>query len=178
MPLREADRRGRAVRGGKGLLERDQALSAIDDVLEAANAGTGRALLISGHPGMGKTRLHEATLDEARRADMHVLRASGSELEHNLAFGVAAQLLRSLLSQLPDTQRTRLLEQAPRRVRTLEDPGDQDAEPAGGEDLAVSHGLFALIASAAETAPVLVAIDDLHWTDLASLEFALHLLHR
>ena len=89
MPLREADRRGRAVRGGKGLLERDQALSAIDDVLEAANAGTGRALLISGHPGMGKTRLHEATLDEARRADMHVLRASGSELEHNLAFDMS-----------------------------------------------------------------------------------------
>src|SRR5258707_12870483 len=101
MPLREADRRGRAVRGGMGLLERDSALATIDGVLDSVSAGNGRALLISGHPGMGKTRLHEATLDAARARGLQVLRASGSELEQNLAFGVAGQLLRSLLSELP-----------------------------------------------------------------------------
>jgi DNA-binding CsgD family transcriptional regulator len=178
MPLREADRRGRAVRGQKGLLEREQALAAIGELLDGASAGAGSALLISGHPGMGKTRLHEATLDEARRRDLLVLRASGSELEQNLAFGLAAQLLRSLLGQLPDTQRTRLLEQAPSRVRTLEGVGGQDSEPDGREDLAVSHGMFALIAGAAESTPAVIAIDDLHWCDLASLEFVLYLLHR
>ncbi len=178
MPLREADRRGRAVRGQKGLLERDRAFAAIADVLGAAGAGAGSALLVSGHPGMGKTRLYEATLDEARRRDLLVLRASGSELEQNLAFGLAAQLLRSLLGQLPDPQRTRLLEQAPSRVRTLEGIGEQDAEPDGSEDLAVSHGLFALIAGAAESTPAAIAIDDLHWCDFASLEFVLYLLHR
>src|SRR5437660_4290790 len=140
MPLREADRRGRAVRGRKGLLERDDALAAIHDLLDAATQGAGRTLLISGHPGMGKTRLHEATLDEARRRNLVVLRASGSELEQNLAFGVAAQLLRSLLNDLPTTQRAVLLEQAPSRVRTLEGLGEQDSEPEAGDDLAVSHG--------------------------------------
>jgi DNA-binding CsgD family transcriptional regulator len=178
MPLREADRRGRAVRGGTGLLEREDALETIGGVLDDARAGTGRALLISGHPGMGKTRLHEATLDEARRRQLLVLRASGSELEQNLAFGGAAQLLRSLLNELPSTQRTVLLEQAPSRVRTLEGLGEQDSEPEAGEDLAVSHGLFTLIASAAESRPAVVAIDDLHWCDLASLEFAHYLLRR
>ncbi|HEY1592595.1 MAG TPA: AAA family ATPase [Solirubrobacteraceae bacterium] len=178
MPLREADRRGRAVRGQNGLLEREDALIAIGAVLDDARAGVGGALLISGHPGMGKTRLHEATLDEARRRELLVLRASGSELEQNLAFGLAAQLLRSLLGQLPDTQRTRLIEHAPSRVRRLEGIGETDAEPDGSEDLAVSHGLFALIAGAAESAPAVIAIDDLHWCDLASLEFVLYLLHR
>src|SRR5438105_2931267 len=178
MPLREADRRGRAVRGRKGLLERDDALAAIGEALSAAGADTGRGLLISGHPGMGKTRLYEATLDEARRRDFLVLRASGSELEQNLAFGVAAQLLRSLLADLPGPQRTRLLEQAPSRVRTLEGVAEQGSEPDAGEDLAVSHGLFALLASAAEPTPAVVAVDDLHWCDLASLEFILYLLHR
>ena len=110
MPLREADRRGRAVRGGTGLLEREDALETIGGLLDDAGAGTGRALLISGHPGMGKTRLHEATLDEARRRELLVLRGSGSELEQNLAFGGAAQLLRSLLNELPSTQRTVLLD--------------------------------------------------------------------
>ena len=178
MPLREADRRGRRMRGGTGLLEREDTLAAIGDVLEAAVAGVGAGLLISGHPGMGKTRLHEATLDEARRSDVLVLRAAGSELEQNLAFGVAAQLLRSMLSELPSTRRTLLLEQAPRAVRTLEGLAEQEVEPGAGEDLAVSHGLFALIASAAESRPAVVALDDLHWADSASLEFVLYLLHR
>src|SRR5947209_10415198 len=161
MPLREADRRGRAVRGETGLLERDDSLARIADVLERAGNGDGEALLISGHPGMGKTRLHEATLDEARRASMLVLRAAGSELEQNLAFGVAGQLLRSLLGGLPSTERAVLLSQAPSRVRTLEGLAEQDAEPDPGEDLAVSHGLFALLAGVTESPPALVAIDDL-----------------
>lgn len=178
MPLREADRRGRAVRGATGLLERDFAIAAIDLVLDSAAAGNGRALLIAGHPGMGKTRLHEATLDEARARGLHVLRASGSELEQNLAFGVAGQLLRSLLSDLPATQRTVLMEQAPSRVRALEGTADQDPESDSGEDLAVSHGLFSLLAGATESKPAVVAVDDLHWSDTASLQFVLYLLHR
>ena len=117
MPLREADRRGRAVRGRTGLLERDDALAEIGDMFEAAGTGAGAALLISGHPGMGKTRLHEAALDEARRREMLVLRAAGSELEQNMAFGVAAQLLRSLLNDLPSTRRTVLLEHGLREFR-------------------------------------------------------------
>ncbi len=127
---------------------------------------------------MGKTRLHEAALDRARARKLRVLRAAGSELEQNLAFGVAAQLLRSLMSELPGTERITLLEQAPSRVRTLEGIDEEDDEPDPGDDLAVSHGLFSLFASAAESRPAIVAIDDLHWVDTASLEFVLYLLHR
>src|SRR5436309_16062244 len=119
MPLREADRRGRAVRGGAGLLERDDALASIGDLLDEARAGTGHALLISAHPGIGKTRLHEAALDEARRHDLLVLRASGAQLEQNLLFGLAAQLLRTLPNDLPSTQPQQRLEQAQSRRLTL-----------------------------------------------------------
>jgi DNA-binding CsgD family transcriptional regulator len=178
MPLREADRRGRAARGGIGLLERDDALATIADVLDDARSGNGRALLISGHPGMGKTRLHEAALDEARRRDLLAIRGTGSELEQNLAFGVAGQLLRSLSSEIPSTRRAELLAEAPSHVRTLDGPGEAEAQPDAGEDLAVSHGLFTLLATATESTGAVVAIDDLHWTDTASLRFVLYLLHR
>ena len=63
-------------------------------------------------------------------------------------------------------------------MRTLEGLGEQDPEPEPGEDLAVSHGPSTLLASAAESRPAVVAIDDLHWCDLASLEFVLYLMHR
>ena len=68
MPVREVpDRRGRPVRGREGLLERDDLLHAISTAVDAVQAGTGAALLLEGHAGMGKTRLHEAALDDGRR---------------------------------------------------------------------------------------------------------------
>src|SRR5437762_2005102 len=130
------DRRGRRVRGRSGLLERDSALSAIDDVLEAARAGAGMALLILGHPGMGKTRLYEATLDGARSRGLRVLRAAGAELEQNLAFGVAGQVGRGALGSLPDVQRGAILEEAAALVRGLTGPGFLDTKPEARNDLA------------------------------------------
>ncbi len=77
------DRRGRQARGSAGLLERDEALSAIETVLESAGDSSGLALLLVAHPGMGKTRLYEAALDGARERGLRVLRAAGTELERN-----------------------------------------------------------------------------------------------
>jgi DNA-binding CsgD family transcriptional regulator len=179
MPVREApDRRGRPLRGSAGLLERDSLLQAIAAVLDAVQAGTGEALLLEGHAGMGKTRLHEAALDDARRRGMRVLRAAGAELEQNLAFGVAGQLVRALLGDLDPEGRRAFLAEAPDRVRSLVGTPEELREPADAGDLTVSHGLFAVIAGAAETRPTLLAIDDLHWCDAASLEFVLYVLHR
>ncbi len=179
MPVREApDRRGRPLRGSAGLLERDSLLQAITGVLDAIEGGTGEALLLEGHAGMGKTRLHEAALDDARRRRMRVLRAAGAELEQNLAFGVAGQLVRALLGDLPPEGRRAFLAEAPDRVRSLAGAPEDLLEPADAGDLTVSHGLFAVIAGAAEARPTLLAIDDLHWCDVASLEFVLYVLHR
>ncbi len=172
------DRRGRRVRGRSGLLERDGALAAIDEVIEAATAGAGLALLITGHPGMGKTRLYEASLDGARSRGLRVLRAAGAELEQNLAFGVAAQVARAVLAGVSDDHRDAILQAPSAAIRGLAGPGLPDSEPESMNDMAVSHALFALLAAALETDPALLAIDDLHWCDAASLEFLLYLLHR
>jgi len=151
-------------------------LGAIELLLEDAQAGAGRGLLIEAHAGMGKTRLHEAALDSARRRRMRVLRAAGAELERNIAFGVAAQLLSSQLAELSPAQRNSLLARAPERVQALAG-ARESMEPSEGADLALSHGLFTLLATA-QPRPALIAIDDLHWCDTASLEFVLYVLHR
>ncbi len=107
---------------------------------------------------MGKTRLHEAALDRARGWEMRVRRAAGAELERNIAFGVAAQLLGTAPGELP--------------------LGRRDAAPAP-EDLSRSHELFTLLATAEDrVGGTLIAVDDLHWCDAASLDFLLYLLHR
>ena len=179
MPVREApDRRGRPLRGRRGLLERDSVLQSITAALDSVKDGGGEALLLEGHAGMGKTRLHEAALDEARRRGLRVLRAAGAELEQNVAFGVARQLVRALLQDLPPKARRAFLAEAPERVRSLAGPREELLEPGEEADLTVSHGLFTVMAGAAETRPTLLAIDDLHWCDAASLEFVLYVLHR
>jgi DNA-binding CsgD family transcriptional regulator len=179
MSVREAhDRRGRPLRGRVGLLERESPLQAIGAALDSTLAGDGAALLLEGHAGMGKTRLHESALDEARRRGMRVLRAAGAELEQNVAFGVAGQLVRALVADLPRDTRRAFLSEAPERVRSLAGTRDDLPDPSEPGDLTVSHGLFTVMAGAAETRPTLLAIDDLHWCDTASLEFVLYVLHR
>jgi DNA-binding CsgD family transcriptional regulator len=173
-----ADYPGANRPGAVALLEREQALRAIDAVLAAAAAGEGRALMLTGHAGMGKTRLHDAAVKGARDRKLRVVRAAGAELEQNLAFGVAGQLLRSLLQEVSADQRRALLADASRRVLMLEqvDPA-QDEDPVD-DHLAVSHGLFTVLAAAVESSPAVVAVDDLQWCDTASLELILYLLHR
>ena len=166
------------MRGSAGLLEREPALTTIAEILDAAAVGSGRALLIEGHAGLGKTRLHEAALDRARAADMRVLRAAGSELERNVTFGLAAQLLSSLLGDLPEIRRRAILERAPERIRSLAGLGIDPDGPGVLNDHPMSHALFAMIADAAESQAVLLAIDDLHWADQASLEFIAYSLQR
>ncbi len=168
------DRRGRAVRGSSGLRERHAALEAIEQLLDAAANGSGRALLIEGHAGMGKTRLYEAALDGARGRQMRVLRGAGAELERNVTLGLATQLLEAQLGELQEPARGRVLAEAPKEVRALLGKGKAQSGSAG--DLAISHGLFAILAE--DERPALIAIDDLHWSDPASLEFVLYMLHR
>ena len=81
--------------------------------------------------------------------------------------------------ELPEDARRAFLAEAP-GARSARWPGARAdlPEPDEPTDLTVSHGLFALMAGAAETRPTLLAIDDLHWGDVASLEFVLYLLHR
>jgi DNA-binding CsgD family transcriptional regulator len=172
------DRRGRRVRGRAGLLEREQILAAIEDTLDAALAGNGQALLIVGHPGMGKTRLYEAALDEGRGRGMRVLRAAGAELEQNLAFGLAAQIARASVTGLAEEQRDALVRGAPPLAQALLGGGLPAADAETRQDLAVAHALFTLLAESLEMESGLLAIDDVHWSDPASVESLLYLLQR
>lgn len=179
MPTRKApDRRRDPTRGASGLLERRVEVEAIEGLLDSSMTGGGAALLISGQPGLGKTRLHGVALDRARLNGVVVLRAAGSELEQTVAFGVAGQLLRSLLAGVPEDERAGLLRDAPAGVGALHATGPA-LDSAGADDgLAISHALLVVLAAACETRPVLVAIDDLHWCDRSSLRFVLYLLAR
>src|SRR6266480_4081826 len=74
------------------LLERSEELARIESVLAAARSGLGTFAVVEGPAGIGKTALLAAARSAATDGGMHVLRARGTELERDFAFGVVRQL--------------------------------------------------------------------------------------
>ena len=166
-----------------GLYEREDELARVDALVTAACAGRGGVLLIAGPAGIGKTVLLEAARERASQAGMRVLAARGGELETGFSFGVVRQLFEPLLVGASAAEREALLAGAARRaLLALEDFRDQaGAMPLEAESeppFAVMHGLYWLAVNASAAGPLLVAVDDLHWADQASLRFVLYLADR
>jgi DNA-binding CsgD family transcriptional regulator len=161
------------------LLERDAELAVIAERLAAAREGAGCLLMVEGPAGIGKTRLVRAACDAARARGMTVLTARAGELERGLPYGVVRGLFEKLVVRAPAAERNALLADA----AGLAAPVLGVAVGEGGLILdsaafAGLHGLYWLTANLAERAPLLLAVDDAHWADEASLRFLIYLLRR
>src|SRR3954470_13298535 len=153
------------------LLERERELAALEQLIGEARAGRGRIVLIEGPAGIGKTRL----LAEARErasAGMTVLAARCSELEREFSFGAVRQLFEPLTREAD--QRGRLLAGAAAAAEGVLGAPGGDAEGT----FAVLHGLYWATLNLAEERPVLIAIDDIQWSDRPTLRFVAYLARR
>jgi DNA-binding CsgD family transcriptional regulator len=151
----------------------------VEDLLEAARAGGGHLLLVEGHAGIGKTALLDAAVAQARASGSTILRARGAELESDFAFGITLQLFEPLLAGADDETHDRLLAgSAALAGPLLERPTSWGGNEADDRSYSVIHGLFWLLSNLAEAGPVLIAIDDAHSADRASLRLVLYLLQR
>lgn len=158
---------------GAAILERDRELAALAAVVDAARAGHGGLAWVEGPPGIGKTRLLDATRASADADGVTVLAARGGRLERDFAFGVVRGLVEPLLGG-PD--RDELLAGAAR----LAAPAVAPAAAAPGEHDAAStlHGIYWLVANLAERGPVLLVVDDAHVADAASLRALAYVVRR
>ena len=157
------------------ILERSAELEAIDAALASAREGSGRCVVLWGGAGLGKSRLLAAAAEAAEAASMTVLRARGGELERDFTFGVAVQLFEPVLG--PDhSDEDELMSGAARLSAPLFAGPRAMSDPTG--EHAFLHGLHWLAANASERAPLLVAVDDAHWSDASSLRWLIYLLQR
>lgn len=159
------------------LHERDEEVAALDALIAGVAQGRAGVGLIEGEAGIGKTRL----LIEARRraadAGLRVLRARGGELESDFAFGAVRQLFEAEVAGAEAS----LLTGAARAAQVVfdMDPGeDQPGDDQPGPSFAVLHGLYWLTVNLSEGAPLVLAVDDLHWCDRASLRSLVYLVRR
>ena len=138
-------------------------LAAADELLAAAGGGAGGLLLVSGEPGIGKTRL--ATEITARAAGFAV--AWGRCYDDGRARALAPwrEAVDDWLAAASADDAARLGPQWPRAVATL------GIAPAAGEPSPDDLGLAAVaevLHRMAAVRPLLVVLDDLHWGDPAS----------
>src|SRR6516164_4765846 len=80
------------------LLNRQRERAALDGLLGVLRSGRGRALVVRGEAGVGKSALLEYAA--AAATDMRVARAAGVESEMELAFAGLHQLCAPLLDRL------------------------------------------------------------------------------
>ncbi len=150
------------------LLDREGEIGRLRRLVDATAASRGELVLVEGEAGIGKTRLVGAARAAACEAGLSVLGARGAELEGELAFGVARELLGRTAGERPLHGAAALA--GPVLAPT---PGSVT-----GDLFATLHGLYWLVAEIGDDAPVLLVVDDAHWCDPPSLRFLAYLAHR
>ncbi|MGH9048327.1 MAG: AAA family ATPase, partial [Acidimicrobiia bacterium] len=156
-----------------GLLEREQELATLRTLIDAAVAGEAGVGLIEGAAGIGKSQLMTAARRRAAGTGVRLLSARGGELEREFAFGIARQLFEPALAGSDESLFTGAADAA-RAVFELSPDREDDAD----RSFASMHGLYWLTVNLSVDGPVLLAVDDLHWCDRASLRFLAYLVRR
>ncbi|WP_101949735.1 LuxR family transcriptional regulator [Mycobacterium sp. 3519A] len=140
-----------------GLIGRRSEMRALGELLGAIRSGQSQVLVVSGEPGVGKTVLLEALVEQA--TGCLVLHAGGVQAEMELAFAGLHQLL------APITGRLDVLPQPQREA--LETTFGLSAA-AKSDRFFIGLAALTLLSTAADEQPIICVVDDEQWLDSAS----------
>jgi DNA-binding CsgD family transcriptional regulator len=147
--------RGRAV----GLTDRRSERAALDRLGDAIRAGQGRALVLRGEPGVGKTVLLDYLAGQAR--ECQVVRAVGVQTEMELAFAGLHQLCAPILGRAEHLP-------APQRAALRTAFGLAAGPPP--DRFLVGLAALSLLSEAGGKRPLICLVDDEQWLDQASAQ--------
>jgi predicted ATPase len=164
------------------LVGRADELRCIERVLDELDRGRPGAVELVGEPGIGKTRLlKEIGLRAELRACL-VLTGSASEPERALPFSVFVDAVDEYVKGLE-----------PQWLAALDDSVQAElshvlpsmSPQAGGRPAPLQHERYrshravkALLEHLAETKPLVLLLDDVHWADMASVELLSAMMRR
>jgi predicted ATPase len=165
----------------------------IDQVMrqwEQAKQGKGRVVLVSGEPGIGKSRLIQTVLEHLSGEPHACLRFFCSPHHQDSAlYPTITQLERAAGFQRGDTTEQRLNKLEEMISQATKEPGDIVPHLAALLSISTGHryptpdlslqkqkeatlgSLMAQVERLVKTQPVLVVWEDVHWSDPTSLEF-------
>ena len=153
-------------------------------LLNQTAAGHGQIALISGEPGVGKSRLVQETSLLALRQGFHLFSANCYQVEQTMPYQPLIELVRQVMAcddhwqQLAPVWLRELAILVPEMGETATDttaiapPTD---EPDESQQARIFQAIFHLFAKHADRYKMLMVVDDIHWTDPATLQ-CLHYL--
>jgi hypothetical protein len=177
--------------GGGRLVGREREFAELSALWQSAVAGSGQVALISGEPGIGKTRLSRELAVYAGISGGLALTAACYE-EYARPYGPFVHLIEEaldqenlLLADLPPAAQAAVVALLPNLdSRHGQDPAAENSadataptDPAGRQGQ-LFDGLAAFFAFLAREQPLLLVIDDLHWLDSDSAQLFQHLARR
>jgi DNA-binding CsgD family transcriptional regulator/tetratricopeptide (TPR) repeat protein len=142
-------------------------MQAVKVLLAHARDGRSGVLALIGGPGMGKSAL--LAFAEQQGHLMAVLRARGVQSETQVPFGGLFELLRPALD---------CLSQIPRPQAAALESALAIGPPRAEDRFAVGAATLSLLAAFADTAPLLVLVDDAHWVDGSTADALLFAFRR
>jgi hypothetical protein len=158
------------------LVGREEALHRLGQAYTSAQAGQGRVALISGEPGIGKSRLLQEFVTSFA-AEATVIVGAGHADEQDLPYGLLVEALAAPLRALDLTgPGFEPLDQALLAglwpdwpTRLPEAPALVSVEPAQKRSLLFQALVRALLHLAGRRPPLLLCVDNLHWADQSTL---------
>lgn len=166
------------------LVGRDHELQEMRTLWQKTISGEGHVLLVSGEPGIGKTRLVRELMANATVTGGRALMGE-CFAEGGMPYAPFAPMIRETVPG-PDNAKILLHEYVIADLIKIT-PGLESVYPAVVPNLALDpmteqqHILESLVAwctALAERSPVLLFFDDSHWADSATLQIIRHLAHR
>jgi len=165
------------------IVGRDAELAVLDRLLDQAREGKHTFAVLSGEPGIGKTSVLGELARRAEERGCLVLEGRATELERALPFGLLIDTFDAYLESLDPRTYDRLaadgLEELGSVFPSLRALGAGFEEPrTAAERFRAHHAVRELIERLAVRQPLVLVLDDVHWSDGASLELLGYLLRR
>lgn len=156
---------------------RERERATLTEALDGVARGRGRLVLLVGEPGIGKSRLAEEVMADARARDANVIVGRCWEAGGAPAYWPWVQALRAYARDAePDALRdqlgagagdlAQLLPELHELFADLPEPPPQDSE---GARFRLFEAAAAFLNAAAESRPLVLVLDDLHAADEPSL---------
>jgi ATP/maltotriose-dependent transcriptional regulator MalT len=168
----------------RGLVGRTRELAEIDAALLRVAAGDPWLVEVVGEPGIGKSRLLWELSRRGGDRGFLTLDGRAAEFEQDIPFGPIIDALNDYLASVQPAVLRALDEDVLREVSSIFPSlatafaAEHASRSRGVERYRLHYAIRRVLERLSERQPVVLALDDLHWADAASIELLAHLLRR